>query len=167
MQLQWNPYLTNLYIVKPFLWDTSIQGTHPFRGHKIRSRRNVQIIFVFIISIEGTPLFKERGTFSGSRNPDLTSIQGTPEHSKTDLPLKITITSISWSWFFIHYLAAWNNDCSRFQGGIIGTHFILLVLTHPIIPPWNLLQSLLELLTNPSPTSIQVTLALVLRMSPE
>ena len=70
--------------------DTSIQGTQ-----KIWSRKNVQIIFVFIISIEGTPLFKERGTFSGSRNPDLTSIQGTPEHSKIDLPLKIIITSIS------------------------------------------------------------------------
>ena len=59
-------------------YSTAFQGTPPFRGHKIWSRRNVQIIFVFVISIEGTPLSKERDTFLGSRNPDLTSIQGTP-----------------------------------------------------------------------------------------
>ena len=67
--------------VEPLLWDTSIQGSPPFRGHKIWSRKNVHIIFVSILSSEGTP--GERHTFSGSRNPGLTSIQGTPNHSES------------------------------------------------------------------------------------
>ena len=41
-----------LFIVEPLLWDTSIQGTPPFRGHKIWLRKNVYIIFVFVTSIE-------------------------------------------------------------------------------------------------------------------
>ena len=36
-------------------WETCIQGTPPFRGHKIWSWKNVCIIFVFVTSIEGTP----------------------------------------------------------------------------------------------------------------
>ena len=28
--------------VEPLFWDTSIQGTPPFRGHKIWPRKNVQ-----------------------------------------------------------------------------------------------------------------------------
>ena len=35
------------------------------------------ITFLFVISIEGMSLLRERNTFSGSRNPALTSIQGT------------------------------------------------------------------------------------------
>ena len=30
-----------LFTVEPLLWDTSIQGTPPFRGHKIWLRKNV------------------------------------------------------------------------------------------------------------------------------
>ena len=56
--------------------DIAIQGTPPFRGHKNWSRKNVHIIFASVSSIEETP--GERGTFSGSRNLGLTSIQGTP-----------------------------------------------------------------------------------------
>ena len=46
---------------------TSIQGTPPFRRHKIWSRKNVHIIFVSVTSIEGTAhLYSEkRDTFSG------------------------------------------------------------------------------------------------------
>ena len=44
--------------VEPLLWDTSIQETPPFRGHKIWSQKNAVIIFVSITSIEGTPLFR-------------------------------------------------------------------------------------------------------------
>ena len=44
--------------VEPLLWDTSIRGTPDghlhFRRHKIWSRKNVHIIFVFVTSIEGT-----------------------------------------------------------------------------------------------------------------
>ena len=43
--IQWN-----------LLWNTSIQGTTPLRGHKIWSRKNAHIIFVSITSIDGTPL---------------------------------------------------------------------------------------------------------------
>ena len=43
--------------VKPLLWDTFSQETPLFRGHNILSRKNVDIIFVFATSIEGTPLF--------------------------------------------------------------------------------------------------------------
>ena len=70
-----------MYIkVEPILWDTSIQETPPFRGHKIWCPKNVHVIFVFVSSIKGTPLFMREGLFfdSGSQNPDLTSIQGTP-----------------------------------------------------------------------------------------
>ena len=37
--------------------DTSVQG------HKIWSQKNVDIIFVFATSIEGTPLFRGKGHF--------------------------------------------------------------------------------------------------------
>ena len=48
--------------VETLFWDTFIQGTPPFRGHKIWSGKNVHIIFIFVTSIEGTPLFKGKGT---------------------------------------------------------------------------------------------------------
>ena len=55
--------------------DTSIQ-----RGHNIWSPKNVHVIFVFVSSIEGTPLFMGEGIVfvSGSQNAYSTSIQGTP-----------------------------------------------------------------------------------------
>ena len=37
--------------VEPLLWDTSIQGTPPFTGRKMWSRKNAHIIFVSITSI--------------------------------------------------------------------------------------------------------------------
>ena len=43
--------------------DTSNQGTLPFRGHKILSRKNAYIIYVSNASIEGTPLFSGKGPF--------------------------------------------------------------------------------------------------------
>ena len=51
------------------LWDTSIQETPPFRGRKIWCPKNVHVIFVFVSSIEGTPLFMGKGLFfdSGSQ----------------------------------------------------------------------------------------------------
>ena len=65
--------------VKPLLWDTSIQGTPPVREHQIWSRKHFHIIFVVVTVV---PLLKghlysgERETLPGSRNPNLTSIQG-------------------------------------------------------------------------------------------
>ena len=66
--------------MEPSLWDTSIQETPPFRGQKIWCPKNVHVILVFVSSIEGTPLFMGKGLFfySGSQNPDSTSVQGTP-----------------------------------------------------------------------------------------
>ena len=56
-------------MVEPVLWDTSIQGTPPFRGHKIWSWKNCNyIIFVPVTSTEGTTLFKGKEHFSGSPN---------------------------------------------------------------------------------------------------
>ena len=49
--------------VEPLHWETSIQGTPPFRGHKIWSRKNTHIIFAPITSIAGTPLFRGKGHF--------------------------------------------------------------------------------------------------------
>ena len=43
---------------EPFLWDTSVQGTPPSRGHKIWFRKNVHTIFVPVAFVEGTPLFR-------------------------------------------------------------------------------------------------------------
>ena len=67
--------------VEPLLWDTiqgsrknvqiifvfvtqATEGTPPFRGHKIWSRKNVHVIFVFVTSIEGTPLFRGKAQLS-------------------------------------------------------------------------------------------------------
>ena len=47
--------------MEPLLWDTSIQGTSPFRGHKIWSQKNALIIFVLVTTIDGTPLFRGKG----------------------------------------------------------------------------------------------------------
>ena len=74
-------FMMYIYItVELILWDIRIQETPPFRGHKIWCPKNVHIIFVFVSSIEGTPLFMGKGLFfdSGSQNPDSTSVQGTP-----------------------------------------------------------------------------------------
>ena len=51
-----------------------------FKGHKIWSPKNVDIIFLCVTSIEGTPLGSIQGKghfFWHSQNPSLTSVQGT------------------------------------------------------------------------------------------
>ena len=50
-------------VEEPLLWDTSILGTPPSRGQKIWPRKNVHIIFVSIISVGWTPLFRGKGHF--------------------------------------------------------------------------------------------------------
>ena len=54
-RLQWS--------VEPLLSDTSNQGTPPFTGHKILSRKDAHIIYASNASIEGTPLFTGKGPF--------------------------------------------------------------------------------------------------------
>ena len=53
-------YLTT---VEPLLWNTFIQRSPPFKGRKLRSLKNVHMIFVFVTSIEGTPLFRGKRHF--------------------------------------------------------------------------------------------------------
>ena len=49
--------------VEPLLWDTSIQRTPPFRGHKIWFQKKVNVIQLFesVSSIEGIALFSGNG----------------------------------------------------------------------------------------------------------
>ena len=69
--------------MEPFLLDASKQGTHLLRGQKIWSLKNV-----FIVSTGN------RETFSGYRNPGLTSfkLKGTTYYSKSDRPKKSLIS---------------------------------------------------------------------------
>ena len=71
-----------LNTVEPLLWDTSIQGTAPFRGLKIWSRKNVHRIFVFVTSTEGILLFRGKKHFFWVPKP------GFNFHSGNTLALK-------------------------------------------------------------------------------
>ena len=72
--VQWNP----------LLWNTSNQGTPPFRAH--RTWKNVVKIFVFVTSIEGTPLFRGKEDFFWVPKP------GFNLHSADTLKLKTWLT---------------------------------------------------------------------------
>ena len=138
----------------PYIWNTLIQGTTPFRGYKILSWKNVQIIFVPVIS-------DWRDTFFWVQKPGLTSPQET--HSKNDWPQKaLIILSLHFSegrqfsqdglshlnWCtslvgmqhtitqpeinFTHHLSAWNNNCSRSRDKIKEKYFICwLIINKP------------------------------------
>ena len=136
-----DPVLSFIYhfwknIVGHFLWDTSIQVTPPFRRHKTWSRKNVHIISVFVTCILGpenwvSPPFRRH--LSNQKVTDLKivdnlkcSLVTMPTAFKTRVNSSKSmscacgnsthnIAEISWSWFFIHYPDAWNNDCSRFK----------------------------------------------------
>ena len=57
-QFTWTAYIT----VELLLWDTSIQGSTPFRGKQIWSWENVHIIFAFILLLKGHLYSGGRGT---------------------------------------------------------------------------------------------------------
>ena len=64
-----------LATAEPFLWYTSVQGTLPIRGHSLVANKSSHNLCPFVY-FEGTPLFRrQEHFFSGSQNPDLTSIQ--------------------------------------------------------------------------------------------
>ena len=115
-------------IVEHFLWDTSIQVTPPFRRHKTWSRKNVHCILgpenwvsppfwghlsnqkVTDHKIVGNlkcPLVTMPTAFKTwvNSSKSMSCACGNSTHN---------IAEISWSWFFIHYPAAWSNDCLRF-----------------------------------------------------
>ena len=56
------------------LWNTSIQRAPPFRGHKIGSRKNVNIIFVSFTSVVGTR--RRKGHFFWVTKPGFTFHSG-------------------------------------------------------------------------------------------
>ena len=71
----------NNLTVEPLLWYSSIQGTPPLREHRIWSQKNVQIIFVFVTSIEETPLLSGQNLLPQKCSHNLcfvSSIEGTP-----------------------------------------------------------------------------------------
>ena len=76
------PHDRKIDTVEPLLWDTSVQGTSPFRGDKIWSRKNVHIIFEFVNSVVGTPPFRGKGHFFWVPKPGLNL------HTKDSLALK-------------------------------------------------------------------------------
>ena len=82
-----------LYAVEPLLWDTSIQGSTPFRGQKIWPWENSHIIFVFVTSIEGTPLFRGWGHFFWVPKPEFYL------HSGDTLALKTWLTTMRVDFF--------------------------------------------------------------------
>ena len=113
--------------VEPFQWDTSNQGTLPFRGQKIWSRKNVRIIFVSVTSTEGAPLFGRKEHFKprfSLYSGDTLAFTTWPTTNRVDtskstlitISLKSTfytcgnsthnIAEISLAWFFLHYVAA-------------------------------------------------------------
>ena len=51
-----------------FSFGTPLFKGHPHLGNKFWPRENVYIMFVFVTSIEGTPLFRGKGHFLGSEN---------------------------------------------------------------------------------------------------
>ena len=70
--VQWNlSFGTPLFKGHPHSGDTST-------GHKIWSRRNVHIIFVFVASIEETPLFRGTGHFFWVPKPEFNLYSGSP-----------------------------------------------------------------------------------------
>lgn len=83
-------YLFYGYAVEPNLsfGTPAIQGTPLFRGNKIWSLKNVNIIFVSVTSTGGIFLFKEKGPFFW-----VPQLKGTHQHSKSDRPQK-ALTSI-------------------------------------------------------------------------
>ena len=56
------------------LWNTSIQRAPPFRGHKIGSRKNFNIIFVSFTSVVGT--HRRKGHFFWVTKPGFTFHSG-------------------------------------------------------------------------------------------
>ena len=105
-----------------------IQRTPPFlKRTQTLVPENLHITFAFVTFIEGIPLFKGNGHLGSS-------IQGTvPKYSKVTMTTALTTWTISltfrkwmyvlhlWEFYtqYFYYLAAWNNDCSRFSGRII------------------------------------------------
>ena len=57
--------------VEPLHWETSIQGTPPFRGHKIWSRKNTHTIKQLLDEVEHDIMnYQNRGLSASADNTD-------------------------------------------------------------------------------------------------
>ena len=130
--------------VEPFQWDTSNQGTLPFRGQKIWSRKNVRIIFVPVTSTEGAPLFRRKGHFKprfSLYSGDTLAFKTWPRTNRFDTSKSTLITTSLKSTFCTcgnstHNIAQFAScscfDCSRFWDRIKNIYFLcLLIINNP------------------------------------
>ena len=62
LRVEWTSAYSRAFTLEPPLWDTSIKETQ----NLVPEKCSVHGVFTFVTSIEGTPLFRERDTFSGS-----------------------------------------------------------------------------------------------------
>ena len=185
-------YLCHIHLYRrtsPLIWDTSIQETPQSRGHKIWSLKNVHIIFVFPMSIEGTlPLFRGKRHFFWVLKPGFNFHSGETLAIKLWLTTKIvdkfkcslvTIVTAFKTWInslksmyctcgnsihsIVDDLAAWSNDCSRFRSLREQMPYSVLIKIFYLLVNYQQPQPSLHL----GDTSIQGTLALVQKVSPE
>ena len=94
--LDWKKEVTGFFVIKVYtntvepVYDEPLYSVTSLLGYRYSSDTSIHggtkfgpgecsdNLCICYGSMEGTPLFRERGTFSGSRNLDLTSIQGAP-----------------------------------------------------------------------------------------
>ena len=127
--------------VEPFQWDTSIQGTLPFRGQKIWSWKNVRIIFVSVTSTEGAPLFRRNKLRFNLYLGDTLAFKTWPRTNRFDTSKSTLITTSLKSTFCTcgnstHNIAQFAScscfDCSRFWDRIKNIYFLcLLIINNP------------------------------------
>ena len=143
-----NPSLAWLGLAFVLQWNLSNgtpsnQGTLPFRGQKIWSRKNVRIIFVSVTSTEGAPLFRRKEQFKprfSLYSGDTLAFKTWPTTNRVDTSkstlittsLKSTICTCENSTHNIAYFALCSCfDYSRFWGRIKNIYFLcLLILTN-------------------------------------
>ena len=131
---------------------TPVYKGHLRSGDKILSRKNVHTIFVSFTSVEGTPLFIEKGHFVFVPEPrfnlhlgdTFNSTQNVTDNEEGCLIIKVytnhdngrfhnmanqhTILQRNvYVFFCMHYLAAWINDCNIFRGKMKTIYFLFSV----------------------------------------
>ena len=80
----------NYFFQLKLQWNLSF-GTPLFRGHIIWSSTNVHLIFAFITSIEGTPLFRGKGHFFRVPIPEFNLHSGDTLTLQKGLTTKIVV----------------------------------------------------------------------------
>ena len=130
--------------VEPFQWDTSIQGTLPFRGQKIWPGKCSHNLCICYLLSEGAPLFKKRGHFKprfSLYSGDTLAFKTWPTTNRFDTSKSTLITTSLKSTFCTcgnstHNIAQFAScscfDCSRFWDSIKNIYFLcLLIINNP------------------------------------